>query len=201
MLFTILAAVWSPHRTKKIQAVPVATGALACYARRPPNVAQAYEIFHAMCDVSHILRHANDAAIKNSECEREGRGSRRDTKMSTGTSEVVNQPQWRRFSTAPLLWSLPFPPGVYTFIWLIGFSAAYRNCGALEWLKSAQLLWGKWKIWLPDSYAYAGSCHAAQKWRNFRTNMSPMSVPRNTLRQQRRQGGKEKKREREVRGG
>lgn len=129
--------------------------------------------------------------------ERGGRGSRRDTKMSTGTSEVVNQPQWRRFSTAPLLCSLPFPPGVYTFIWLIGFSAAYRNCGALEWLKSAQLLWGKWKIWLPDSYAYAGSCHTAQKWRNFRTNMSPMSVPRNTLRQQRRQGGKEKKRERE----
>lgn len=61
----------APIGQKKIQAVPVATGALACYARRPPNVAQAYEIFHAMCDVSHILRHANDAAIKMRECESE----------------------------------------------------------------------------------------------------------------------------------
>lgn len=52
----------------------MATGALACYARRPPNVAQAYEIFHAMCDVSHILRHANDAAIKARECEWEREG-------------------------------------------------------------------------------------------------------------------------------
>lgn len=116
MLFTILAAV---SEKKKIQAVPVAVAV----APRPPNVAQAYEIFHAMCDVSHILRHANDAAIKKE--AREGTTRGRDTKMSTGARKVVNQPLLLFPSSLPFLLFSPLRVLSLTFIWLIGFSAQH----------------------------------------------------------------------------